>query len=280
MAQFYLELKTLRESRGISIEELESRTKINIRYLRAIEKGEFDVMEMPYLRLFLRAYAEEIGGDSTNALEQLDSFTGTVKKKPIPMVQEDTTDDIPGYPSKDTTEKNKPSFQTDQKLRQDIIKGSVLLLIFIFAIVIFRSIFTEKSSVQLDPKMTINSNIETAIITESKITAQYQAVSSSNAMLDVDPPFFVSIQPQRNMSFLHSFDGGTSQTITLFAGVNKILPAFIESGNILFPNSLGVTTLINGVSPGLIEDQEYPVRIEIISTPPSVKITHYAPSFN
>ena len=133
---------------------------------------------------------------------------------------------------------------------------------------------------QLDPTLANKSNNETATITESKIIAQYQAVSSSNAMLNVDPPFFVSIQSQQNMSILHSFDGGANSDITLFAGVNKTLPAFVESGNILFPNSLGVTTLINGVSPGLIEDQTHPVRIEINSTPPSVKITHYAPSFN
>ena len=77
MAQFYKELKALRESRKISLEEISERTKINIQYLQAIESGDFSDMETPYLRLFLRAYAEEIGGDSQRSLEQLDSYTGT-----------------------------------------------------------------------------------------------------------------------------------------------------------------------------------------------------------
>ena len=77
MAQFYKELKELRESRGISLEEISERTKINVQYLIAIEEGDFSDIETPYLRLFLRAYAEEIGGDSQRALEQLDSFMGT-----------------------------------------------------------------------------------------------------------------------------------------------------------------------------------------------------------
>jgi len=278
MAQFYLELKVLRESRGISLEELESRTKINIRYLRAIEKGEFDVIEVPYLRLFLRAYAEEIGGDSVNALEQLDSFNGTVKK-PLQMVQEELKDDVPGYPSQDANEKKNSSFQTDQKLRQDIIKGSVLLLIFIFAIVIFRSIFTEESSAQLGPASTNSASVESTI-SESIILAKYRAIASSNAMVQVEPPFFITIQSSEQINILFSFDNGASQTITLFAGVNKTLPPFVESANILFPKSLGVTTLINGISPGKIDEQEHPVRLEIINAPPSVKITHYAPSFN
>ena len=81
MAQFYKELKDLRESRGISLEEIHERTKINIPYLKAIEEGDFTILPIPYLRLFLRAYAEEIGGDSQRALEQLDSFLGTSRIK-------------------------------------------------------------------------------------------------------------------------------------------------------------------------------------------------------
>ena len=76
MAQFYKELKDLRLSKEISLEELESRTKINIKYLTAIEEGNFEILPIPYLRLFIRAYAAEIGGDSERSLEQLDSFIG------------------------------------------------------------------------------------------------------------------------------------------------------------------------------------------------------------
>ena len=76
MAQFYKELKDLRISKEISLEDLESKTKINVKYLNAIEQGDFDILPTPYLRLFIRAYAVEIGGDAERALEQLDSFVG------------------------------------------------------------------------------------------------------------------------------------------------------------------------------------------------------------
>ena len=79
MAQFYKELKDLRISKEISLEDLESKTKINIKYLNAIEQGDFDVLPTPYLRLFIRAYALEIGGDAERALEQLDSFVGNIR---------------------------------------------------------------------------------------------------------------------------------------------------------------------------------------------------------
>ena len=80
MASFFIELKELRKSKEISLDQIHQRTKINMRYLRAIEAGEFEILPIPYLRLFLRAYAKEIGGDANNALEQLDSFLGTPKK--------------------------------------------------------------------------------------------------------------------------------------------------------------------------------------------------------
>ena len=49
----------------------------------------------PYLRLFLRAYAEEIGGDSQRALEQLDSFMGTSRATFIAqnIVEEETEEE-------------------------------------------------------------------------------------------------------------------------------------------------------------------------------------------
>ena len=43
MAQFYKELKELRLSKEIDLEELQDRTKINVKYLQAIEEGDFDI---------------------------------------------------------------------------------------------------------------------------------------------------------------------------------------------------------------------------------------------
>jgi len=60
VAQFYKELKELRESRKISLEEISDRTKINIQYLQAIESGDFSDIETPYLRLFLRLMLKKL----------------------------------------------------------------------------------------------------------------------------------------------------------------------------------------------------------------------------
>jgi cytoskeletal protein RodZ len=54
-------LKSLREEKEISIEELAETTKIKQDYLEAIEEDKYDVLpEGPYLKLFLKSYSEAL----------------------------------------------------------------------------------------------------------------------------------------------------------------------------------------------------------------------------
>ncbi len=164
MAQFYKELKKLRTSRGISIEEISDRTKINIRYIKSIESGDFINIEVPYLRLFLRAYADEIGGDSQRALEQLDSFMGTntTPLSPSFNVKNENTEEF------DFTNEPTPSSEnSNQKIRKDLLKTAVLIGIFIFSMIILKKIFNGSSSVQLTENGPI-SKIKTLPISEQR----------------------------------------------------------------------------------------------------------------
>lgn len=54
-------IKTLREKRGVSLEEISETTRINIDYLSAIEKGNFDFLPAEvYIRSYLRQVAKII----------------------------------------------------------------------------------------------------------------------------------------------------------------------------------------------------------------------------
>lgn len=91
---FFKELKDLRESRGIKIEEITERTKINPRYFEAIENGDFAVLPNVYMRLFLRSYAIEIGAEAEKALEDYELFTTgkvaeKVEVKPKPIARDE-----------------------------------------------------------------------------------------------------------------------------------------------------------------------------------------------
>ena len=79
---FFDALKQHRESQNIEISEICDFTKINPKYIQAIENGEFQILPTVYMRLFLRTYADFIGADSVQALEDYELHTiGTIQKR-------------------------------------------------------------------------------------------------------------------------------------------------------------------------------------------------------
>ncbi|MGN6167506.1 MAG: helix-turn-helix domain-containing protein, partial [Solirubrobacteraceae bacterium] len=65
---------TLRDARiraRIDIAEVEARTKIRAKYLRAIENEEWDLLPGPvYIKSFLRTYGDYLGLDSRMLVEE------------------------------------------------------------------------------------------------------------------------------------------------------------------------------------------------------------------
>jgi len=88
MSEFYTELKALRKQKDINLEEIHNRTKINISYLEAIEEGRFDLLPHTYIRLFIRAYATEIGANPDEIVNNLENFLGNKTSAPKPKQKE------------------------------------------------------------------------------------------------------------------------------------------------------------------------------------------------
>ncbi|WP_159462184.1 RodZ family helix-turn-helix domain-containing protein [Halobacillus sp. Marseille-P3879] len=64
-------LREAREEKGLTLEEVQNTTKIQKRYLQAIEKNEFGVLPGKfYTRAFIREYASAIGLDPEQVMEE------------------------------------------------------------------------------------------------------------------------------------------------------------------------------------------------------------------
>lgn len=64
-------LKLAREEKGLSYDELQERTKIQKRYLQAIEQGNYQILPGSfYVRAFVKNYAEAVGLDPEQFLEE------------------------------------------------------------------------------------------------------------------------------------------------------------------------------------------------------------------
>lgn len=67
-------LREARERQNLDFSELEERTKIRPKYLRALEDERFDILPAPtYVRGFLRSYAEAIGLDGQPFVDEYNS---------------------------------------------------------------------------------------------------------------------------------------------------------------------------------------------------------------
>ena len=79
---FFLALKTHRESNGIVLDDISEFTKINPKYLHAIEEGNFNIIPNIYMRLFIRSYVKYIGADYNQALADYELYTtGKIQPK-------------------------------------------------------------------------------------------------------------------------------------------------------------------------------------------------------
>nr|AIF20820.1 hypothetical protein [uncultured marine group II/III euryarchaeote KM3_94_C01] len=272
MSEFYTELKQLRESQNIDLDEIHSRTKINMDYLIAIENGKFDVLPLPYVRLFMRAYVIEIGGNAEEALHQLDIFLGRKVGKRISSKTEKvklkTT-------QKDSTSKTHSQSRPPTKVREDLIKGGVLLIVFLFAIFIIRKINEERSPATIENGEIIFIENPDAISDEQLVNDYVEAVSHTVAM-PVVPPLKLKIVTAERIWYRMAADTTAVQSGILPPGEEKSL-AFENQINVRLNQTTGTTLYINGMEVEELGDFNHPAEIQFFAEPSTITIKHYIP---
>jgi len=68
------ELKAARQKRGITFSEVSKTTKIDTRFLKALEEENFDILPEPYIKAFLRSYAHEIGANLASVMRKYEDM--------------------------------------------------------------------------------------------------------------------------------------------------------------------------------------------------------------
>lgn len=81
MEEFIRELKQAREAKGIPLAQISDITRIAEEHLQAIEKGTIDLLPAPYVRAFLREYAEVVGLSPDEVMQKYDSANASAQHK-------------------------------------------------------------------------------------------------------------------------------------------------------------------------------------------------------
>jgi cytoskeletal protein RodZ len=98
--KFSEELKSARESKGLTLQQIASRTRIDLKFLQAIEDSNYDILPDLYIRAFIKEYAQTVDLNPKEILQKFDiAKSGKIEQiipleeKPLPEIQK-TTDTI------------------------------------------------------------------------------------------------------------------------------------------------------------------------------------------
>ncbi len=67
------ELRKRRQEKQVSLMDIAAETRINVKFLEAIEEGRFSILPQTYVRAFLREYGEAIGFGADEIMRQYDA---------------------------------------------------------------------------------------------------------------------------------------------------------------------------------------------------------------
>ena len=228
------------------------------------------------MRLFLRAYAEEIGGDSQRSLEQLDSFLGTNRPK---IVSSQINDDD-NEEELDIDHKQTLSFP-GKRLRQDYIIGGILSLVLLFAIAIFQKIFDGESKAIITDEGPQMQNIIKPIFW-SDLQKNFIIDQTSEELLPITPPFFLKVKTLGQTAYTYTRDAMPPISKSITPNPEIDLEAFENSSELIFSHTMGVTIFVNATAIDKVADYDYPIRLIIKTNPPSVGVqnSNLCPSLN
>ena len=276
MAPFYEELKSLREKQGIDLEEIHNRTKINLESLQAIESGQFDILPTPYIRLFIKAYAIEIGGDTNETLKQLEHHLNLMERESSGESKRKRIRRSSG-PSPKSDQKHLPP-KPSRSLRSTLTKILPIVIIWFFALIIFHKIYQVPENTDFSEQNIVNG---TNYISEEKLLSDYKLEKSdekaiSTISTEITSPFSLKIIPSQSVEYLVKEDTLPSQQVVKKSG--EVSTFLIERRlDILLNHTLGIKVTLNGEPLDDIASQPYPLRITLLSDPPILGTKYYIP---
>jgi len=283
MSEFYKKLKSIRLEKEIDLEEIHKRTKISLSALNAIEKGKFDQLSYTYIRLFLKAYALEIGVDPNETLEEFEVFIGnkTVSKdtkiedEPFVKSSKILFSSIKDENQEKNKEKKAPlTKKPSLSIRTDIIKSIFIILTLVFAIYIILSINQEVEASK--PKELASDFEEEGPISDLTLENNYVKISETKQALKATSPFSITLTTDRRLWYEIKSDDLVKSEQVLPVGDNH-LHRFKNEINIKFNQTLGLNLYLNGNDLNILKSVTYPTRL-IISVPNNtVSIQQYSP---
>ena len=133
---FFSNFSSIRESKGITIDDIVSKTKLQKEYIIAIENGDFKILPPVYAKLFLKTYSNFLDFDTQNILNLFNEHvTGKYKKRKV--VKSNTPQFIENKES--FKDKINPNFKNELHDNNYFVEPKKILLLFMLIIIVLAS---------------------------------------------------------------------------------------------------------------------------------------------
>jgi len=280
MSHLYKNLKTLRKGKGISLEDINKRTKINISTLKAIESGDFSDLTSTYQRLFIRAYAAEIGANPEDIIKDLEESV-ELKRKPVDQEKDAIEESIPKPTIKKDSIEISSNNRSAKHMRKDIIMGSVLIAILIFAIYIIRLINedktntpTKETSEYYEDEPLSKMFTEEHELWEEILFDNFDILSESLQALDSSAPFTFRIATAERLWYRYEVDSLKSLESVIPIGDNHQY-SFNNSFKVLFSHSKTLNLFLNDYKIKNLKSSSGPVLLNISYPKNTLILQHF-----
>ncbi|MCX6168817.1 MAG: helix-turn-helix domain-containing protein [Ignavibacteriales bacterium] len=95
LKQFADELKSAREAKAIGLQHIAAKTKIDLKFLQAIEDANFELLPDIYIRAFIKEYASTIDLNPKEILQKYEiAKSGKIEEKPVVEVPQTKIDTV------------------------------------------------------------------------------------------------------------------------------------------------------------------------------------------
>ena len=263
---FYNKYKKFRIENNIDLKDISKRTKIDLKYLKAIERGKFADIPTVYIKLFFKAYINEIGVDVNEALFELNSF---LNQKPDTKSLNTTLD-----------EHSKSSNFLRKVNSENLFNSAVFIGISLFLVYLSISVNSNDKISQKDLEDELR-------ITKSDLIEFYSLRSEEVMSIEsISNP--ITIRFKSNIeNYIHFYDNFSGKEFFIFEdSLSNQANTFTEQWNgqervFLIANTVDYELILFSddsyadFSKNLIND--FPVEVILKSNPHTITIKKYLP---
>ena len=264
---FYSHYKKIRREHKISLEDISRRTKIDVKYIKALESGKFIEVPSVYLRLFFKAYIKEIGCDVDEAIDSLDDFLN--KKKEGRIID----------PQYEPEKKDIFNIQLSDIQRSNVLIGFIFIIVLVAIITLQNrpssSVFEKEESLRLD---------------QNDLESLYKINSEESFAEDLKFPVTIRFESS-DENYIHFSNDNSEQEYFICDICDKVKSDIIneqwdgESKTIIIGNTNDIELILysksqfgSPVDLSTLVENNFPVVVNLKSDPTIVSVMKYIPS--